>query len=217
MLARWYSRLPTAPPITERILDDLDDATHVMIFKYGRANLNPSVVIFVDGDAELDLLQDEWKVSVARTPAEFWQQRNSLFETACFEVLTASAVLEIPADQAAPSIAEVLEVFPKRDEHLLVQINKGMVVAKFDARHPPDVDEATQKLFTEQKTGPKKVASAGRPKARKSGWASPITATPILSEVVIDGFSGEIYDGSRGNLGKLRQQYATSSYDTQSE
>ena len=56
------------------------------------------------------------------------------------------------------------------------------------------------------------------PKARKSGWVSPITATPILSEVVIDGFSGEtIYDGSRGNLGKLRQQYATSSYDTQSE
>ena len=95
-----------------------------MIFKYGRANLNPSVVIFVDGDAELDLLQDEWKVSVARTPAEFWQQRNSLFETACFEVLTASAVLEIPADpatyQAAPSIADILEVFPVRDEHLLV-------------------------------------------------------------------------------------------------
>ena len=189
-----------------------------MIFKYGRANLNPSVVIFVDGDAELDLLQDEWKVSVARTPAEFWQQRNSLFETACFEVLTASAVLEIPADQAAPSIAEVLEVFPKRDEHLLVQINKGMVVAKFDARHPPDVDEATQKLFTEQKTGPKKVASAGRPKARKSGWTSPITAIPLPSEVDIEGFSGDIYDGSPGRaLGKKREQYATSTYDAQSE
>ena len=188
-----------------------------MIFKYGAYTQSPSVVIFVDGDAELDLPQDEWRVTVARTPEEFWHRRNDLYELARFDVLTASAVLEIPADQAAPSIAEVLEVFPKRDEHLLVQINKGMVVAKFDARHPPDVDEATQKLFTEQKTGPKKVASAGRPKARKSGWASPITATPILSEVVIDGFSGEIYDGSRGNLGKLRQQYATSSYDTQSE
>ena len=46
------------------------------------------------------------------------------------QVLTASAVLEIPADpatyQAAPSIADILEVFPVRDEHLLVQINKGM-------------------------------------------------------------------------------------------
>ena len=38
------------------------------------------------------------------------------------QVLTASAVLEIPADQAAPSIAEVLEVFPARQEHLLVQV-----------------------------------------------------------------------------------------------
>ena len=196
---------------------DLPDAATVMIFKCGKFTQSPSMMVFVDGDTELDLPQDEWKVSVARTPTEFWQRRNNLFETACFDALTASAVLEIPADQAAPSIAEIIEVFPTRQEHLLVQINKGTVVAKFDARYPPDVDEATQKLFTEQKTGPKKVASAGRPKARKSGWASPITASPILSEVVIDGFSGEIYDGSRKQLAEKRHQYATSSYDAQSE
>ena len=189
-----------------------------MIFKGGRFNLLPSVVIFVDGDAELDLPQDEWGITVARTPAEFWRRRNELYETAYFEALTASAVLEIPANQAAPSIAEVLEVFPARQEHLLVQINKGTVVAKFDARYPPDVDEATQKLFTEQKTGSKKVASAGRSKARKSGWTLPITASPRLSDTRIDGFSGEVYDGScGGNLGKKRQQYATTSYDAQSE
>ena len=219
MLARWYSRLPTAPPITERVLDGLSDATHVMIFKYGAYTQSPSVVIFVDGDAELDLPQDEWRVTVARTPEEFWHRRNDLYELARFDVLTASAVLEIPADQAAPSIAEVLEVFPARDEHLLVQINKGSVVAKFDARYPPDVDEATRKLFTEQKTGSKKIATAGRPKARKSGWTSPITASTVIgeTEVVIEGFSGEVYDGSRGNLGKKRQQYATTSYDSQSD
>jgi len=188
-----------------------------MVYKCGAFTQSPSVTVFVDSDAELGLPLDEWGVTVARTPAEYWRRRNDLYETARFDVLTASAVLEIPAGKAAPSIAEVLEVFPARQEHLLVQINKGTVVAKFDARHPPDVDEATRKLFTEQKTGPKKVALAGRPKARKSGWTSPITATPILSEVVIDGFSGEIYDGSRGKLGEKRQQYATSSYDAQSE
>ena len=187
-----------------------------MIFKYGMFNRDPTVVIFVDGDQELNLVQDEWKVSVARTPAEFWQRRNEWFEAACFEVLTASAALEIPEDQAAPSIAEVLEVFPARGEHLLVQINKGSVVAKFDADHPPEVDEATRNLFTEQKMGSKKIALAGRPVARKSGWTSPITAAPILSEVVIPGFSGEIYDGTLGRLGEKRRQYATSSYDTQS-
>ena len=196
---------------------DLPDAATVMIFKCGKFTQSPSMMVFVDGDTELDLPQDEWKVSVARTPTEFWQRRNNLFETACFDALTASAVLEIPADQAAPSIAEIIEVFPTRQEHLLVQINKGTVVAKCDARYPPDVDEATQKLFTEQKTGPKKVASAGRSKARKTGWTSPITATPILSEVIIDGFSGDIYDGSHGKLGRWRKQYATSSYDPQSE
>jgi len=218
VLARWYSRLPTAPPITERVLDGLSDATHVMIFKYGAYTQSPSVVIFVDGDAELDLPQDEWRVTVARTPEEFWHRRNDLFESARFDVLTASAVLEIPADQAAPSIAEVLEVFPARGEHLLVQINKRSVVAKFDARYPPDVDEATRKLFTEQKTGSKKIATAGRPKARKSGWTSPITASTVIgeTEVKIEGFSGEIYDGSPGfALGSKRQQYATTSYDSQ--
>ena len=189
-----------------------------MIFKYGAYTQSPSVVIFVDGDAELDLPQDEWRVTAARTPEEFWHRRNDLFESARFDVLTASAVLEIPAEQAAPSIAEVLEVFPARGEHLLVQINKRSVVAKFDARYPPDVDEATRKLFTEQKTGTKKIATAGRPKARKSGWTSPITASPRLSDIRIDGFSGEYYDGScGGNLGKKRQQYATTSYDAQSE
>ena len=195
-----------------------------MIFKYGRANLNPSVVIFVDGDAELDLPQDEWEVTVARTPAEFWDGRNDLYETACFDVLTASAVLEVPAGKAAPSIAEILKVFPARDEHLLVQINKGVLVAKFDARYPPDVDEATRKLFTKEAMGSMKVASAGRPKARKSGWKSPITATPLPSEVFIEGFTGEYYsagtspDGPRGHtLGKMRQQYATTSFDAQSE
>jgi len=220
VLARWYSRLPTAPPIEERVLDGLDDATHVMIFKYGAYTQSPSVTIFVDGDAELDLPQDEWRVTVARTPEEFWHRRSDLYEFARFDVLTASAVLEIPANQAAPSIAEVLEVFPARDEHLLVQINKGSVVAKFDARYPPDVDEATRKLFTEQKTGSKKIATAGRPKARKSGWVSPITASTVIgeTEVKIEGFSGEIYDGSPGfALGSKRQQYATTSYDAQSE
>ena len=231
MHARWYSRLLTAPPITERIFDGLDDATHVMIFKCGGFTRGPSVVIFVDGDAELDLPQDEWEVTVARTPAEFWERRNHLFETACFDTLTASAVLEIPAGDAAPSIAEIFEVIPARDEHLLVQINKGTVVAKFDARYPPDVDEATRKLFTKEAMGSKKVASAGLPKVRQSGWTSPITAVPFPSEVVIAGFSGEVYsagtapaDGSwdklrpRGNtLGAKRQQYATTSFDAQSE
>ena len=220
MLARWYSRLPTVPPITERIFDGLDDATHVMIFKCGGFTRGPSVVIFVDGDAELDLPQDEWEVTVARTPAEFWDGRNDLYETACFDVLTASAVLEVPAGKAAPSIAEILKVFPARDEHLLVQINKGTVVVKFDARHPPDVDEATRKLFTKEAMGSKKVASAGRPKARKSGWTSPITATPLPSKVVIEDFTGDIYDGHRSAgraLDKKRQQYATSTYDAQSE
>ena len=189
---------------------------HVMVYKCGAYDQSPSVTIFVEGDAELELPLDEWVVTVALTPAEFWQRRNELFEAACFEVLTASAALEIPEDQAAPSIAEVLEVFPARDEHLLVQINKGSLVAKFDADHPPEVDEATRNLFTEQKMGSKKIALAGRPVARKSGWTSPITAAPILSEVVIPGFSGEIYDGTLGRLGEKRRQYATSSYDTQS-
>ena len=139
-----------------------------MIFKCGRFNHHPNVVIFVDGDAELDLPQDEWGVTVARTPAECWQRRNDLYETACFEVLTASSVLEIPAGKAAPSIAEIVDVFPVRQEHLLVQINKGAVVAKFDARYPPDVDEATRKLFVKEAMSSKKVALAGRPKARKS-------------------------------------------------
>ena len=195
-----------------------------MVFKCGAYTHSPSVMVFVDGDAELDLPQDEWGVTVARTPAEFWHRRNDLYETACFDALTASAVLEIPAGEAAPSIADILEVFPARDEHLLVQINKGTVVAKFDARYPPDVDEATRKLFTKEAMGSKKVASAGRPKALKSGWTSPITATPLPSEVFIEDFSGEYYfagttpDGSRGyTLGNKRQQYATTTYDPQSE
>ena len=210
--------------MTERVFADLPDAATIMIFKCGGYTRGLSVVIFVDGDAEVDLPQDEWGVTVARTPAEFWERRNHLFETACFDTLTASAVLEIPAGEAAPSIAEIIEVIPARDEHLLVQINKGSLVAKFDARYPPDVDEATRKLFTKEAMGSMKVASAGRPKARKSGWKSPITATPLPSEVFIEGFTGEYYsagtspDGPRGHtLGKMRQQYATTSFDAQSE
>ena len=93
-----------------------------MVYKCGAFTHAPSVTVFVDGDAELALPLDEWGVTIARTPAEFWRRRNDLFETARFDVLTASAVLEIPENQAAPSIAEVLEVFPARQEHLLVQV-----------------------------------------------------------------------------------------------
>ena len=75
---------------------------HVMVYKCGAYDQSPSVTIFVEGDAELELPLDEWVVTVALTPAEFWQRRNELFEAACFEVLTASAALEIPEDQAAP-------------------------------------------------------------------------------------------------------------------
>ena len=58
---------------------DLPDAATVMIFKCGKFTQSPSMMVFVDGDTELDLPQDEWKVSVARTPTEFWQRRNKLW------------------------------------------------------------------------------------------------------------------------------------------
>lgn len=213
VLARWYIRILTAPPIVKGFVSDLPDAAKVMVFKYGMFNNIPNIVLFVDGDEDIGLSTDEWDETLVRTPEEFWRLQNDLSKTACFDVLTASGVLDVDASKIDPSFADILDVFQKREEHLLVTIEKGKIRASFDARYPPDVDDATRKLFTfDEKVPSRTIALAARAKPLMSLRKAEVTPT-VTRGTVIEGFKGEIFDGVRGQMQDKRFQYATSSYD----
>eukprot|EP00978_Attheya_sp_CCMP212_P018876 scaffold52172_cov48-Attheya_sp.AAC.1 len=216
VLARWYYRIPTAPPIVEGfVVSDLPDFAKVMIFKCDGFNDEPCILVFVDGDKDIGLPTDEWDQMVVRTPEELWRIQNDISTEASFDVLTASGVLDVEASKMDPSFAQILEVFPSREEHLLVTIEKGKIIASYDAQYPPDVDEATRELFTFDDKVPRTLSQAARDKPRISmrGVAGAKLADPEKLETTIEGFKGEIYDSARTSMKDKRFQYATSSYD----
>ncbi len=212
--ARWYTRIPTAPPIEKGLVSDIPDDVKVMVFKYGMFNDNPTIVVFVDGDKDIGLSADEWDETLVETPEKFWRLQNELSKEACFEVLTASGVLDIDASKIDVAFTDILDVFLDRREHLLVTIEKDKISASFDAKYPPDVDEATSKLFTFDDKAPRRIAMAARSKPLVRMRALEKVVEPKLTRgTVIEGFKGEIFDGVRGQMQDKRFQYATSSYD----
>jgi len=210
ILGSWYTRLLEAPPLEESFVSGLPDAAKLMVFKCGNFSRKPQVVVFVDGDEDLGLSPDEWRIIPASSPEEHWRLRNDLSKTACFDVLTASGVLDVSSKK--PSLDEILDIFLDRDEHLLVTFEKGQIRASFEAEYPPDVDVTTKKLFKFDDKAARTIAPASRPKPLLSKRVAAGMPT-VLRGTVIEGFKGEIYDGVRGKMDVKRQQYATSSYD----
>ena len=111
-------------------------------------NSVPRVLVFVDGDVDVDLTSDEWDETIVKTLEEFWSPQNDLSNDAGFEVLTASGVLDLDGYMIDHSFPDILDVVQDREENLLVTtIENGLIRASFDARYPPDVDDATRELF----------------------------------------------------------------------
>jgi len=210
LVARWYSKKNVDAVVPEALVSDLPEDVKVFIHKHGMFNDIPNIVVFVDGGRDLGLSKDEWNEVLVETPQELWYLQNDLSQASGAGTLTATGVLDV--SKVNPSFDEILNCFKKRDENLVIWIEKGQIRASFDSEYPPDLDDDIGEYFEFDKKVPRTIAFNEGEKPECSERYTKDKPT-VIRGTVIEGFKGEIYDGVRGQMQTKRMQYATSSYD----
>jgi len=204
-VARWYTRKDFSTPIPDMFVSDIPEDVKVIVLRAAFNAVN--VVVFVDGGRDIGLPKDDWAEALVTTPQELWYMQKNVAQIAGLDELNASGTLD--TSKVNTTSSDILELFSNREENLAMWIEKGKIRASFNIDHPPDVDDEVGHFFEFDE---KNFALEAGDKATFSKHST--KDTPRVNKgTVIPDFTGEVYDGERGQMQSKRKQYATSSYD----